>query len=96
MIPHSMRTNDNCTSSVITTNCFQFGGLLQTVLLLGFPCQRNLSFTHAKFLLPILLDGIAQVFFLVGCINEPFSEGSHSGIVRGVHISRLANRDGSQ
>jgi len=36
MIPHIMKKNANCTSSVITTNCFQFGGLLKTVLLLGF------------------------------------------------------------
>ena len=70
MIPHSMRTNDNCTSSVITTNRFQLGGLLKTILLLGFLCQRKLSFTHARFLLPILLDGIAQGFFSIDCIRK--------------------------
>jgi hypothetical protein len=96
MIPHTMKKNANCTSSVITTNCFQFGGVAKAVLLLGFLCQRELSLTHAKFLLAILLDGIAEVFFSIGSINEDFVEGYHYGIMRGVHISRLANRDGSQ
>jgi hypothetical protein len=48
----------------LTTNCFQFGGLLKTISLLGSLCQQGLSFTHAKLLLAILLDGIAQVFLL--------------------------------
>ncbi len=65
MIPHSMRKNANCTSSVIATNCFQLGGLLKTVLLLGFLCQREPSFTHAKFLLAMLFDGIAQMLFSI-------------------------------
>src|ERR1700741_1687850 len=72
MIPHTMKKNANCTSSVITTNCFQFGGVAKAVLLLGFFCQRELSLTHAKFLLAILLDGIAEVFFSIGSINERF------------------------
>jgi hypothetical protein len=44
----------------------------------------------------MLLEGIAQVLLSIDCMNEDFWEGSQSGIVRGVHIRRLANRDGSQ
>jgi hypothetical protein len=39
---------------------------------------------------------LPRSFFSTGCKTEDFWEGSYSGIVRAVHMSRLANCDGSQ
>jgi len=83
-------------AQLLTTHCFQLRGLLKTGSVFGFLCRSEPSFTHAKFPWATLLRGFVQVPSSIGGMDEDFCEGYYSGIMRGVHRSRLANCDGSR